>query len=75
MIKVWHRYSRLCWLFLLVLPLIAGCGGGGVTQFFLGLLVGTGKWISQTLVGQLIENSRDYLVSYLNPDIAILNDL
>lgn len=68
MIKNWQKNSKLCLVLLLLLPLLAACDGGGVTQFFIGLLVGTGKWVSQTVVGPLIENTIDYLVSFLDPN-------
>lgn len=68
--KSWHKYSKIWLIFLLLIPLLVGCDGeiNGVIKFFVGLFVGAGKWVSQTVVGPLIENTIDYLVSYLNPD-------
>lgn len=68
-----HKYFKYTWIFLLVVPLLVGCDGGGVTNFFIGLLIGVGKWISQTVIGSAIENTVDYLVSFLNPDSTKLD--
>jgi hypothetical protein len=54
-------------IFLGAEPATAGIFGD-IFGFFLKLVVGVGRWVGQTVVGGLIENTIDYLTSFLNPN-------
>jgi hypothetical protein len=68
--KNFRAYLIVLFVLMICLPIVfvSQPAMAGVVDFFLRLLVGVGKWVSTTVLGGLIENSVDYLFSFLNPE-------